>query len=1005
VAIAGAPGSPNVFYMAAVNGGVWRSSDYGQVWTPIFDSQPTGSVGAIAVAPSNPSTIYVGSGEGLQRPDLSVGDGVYKTTDGGETWRHLGLKDGQQIAALVVDPSNANRVFAAVLGHPYGPNTERGVFRSLNGGDSWERVLYRDENTGAVDLALEPGNPQTVYATLWAARVAPWEIRTGRSIEAPGGGLFKSTDGGTHWRQLTRGLLKPDDWGRVGIAIAPSRPNRIYLLAESRRDSSGIYRSDDAGENWERVNSERPVTGGGPGANGIAVAPDNPDIVYVANRSTYRSIDGGRTFTAIKGAPGGDDYQRVWVNPEHPQIIALSSDQGTTISVNRGQTWSSWYNQPTAQLYHVATDNRFPYWVYGAQQESGSVATPSRSDFGEISFRDWHPAGIEEYGYVAPDPRDGTIIYGGRITRNDHARGELQDISPEPVRLGKYRYVRTEPVVFSTRDPKTLFFATNVLFKTTNGGQTWQTISPDLARQDYAVPQNLGIFTPLDPEKGKHRGVIYAVAPSFHDVNIIWAGTDDGLIYLTRDGGKHWTNVTPPELTAWSKVSVIEASHYEANTAIAAVNRFRLDDLKPYLYRTRDGGKSWQKITAGLPEDAPLNVVREDPVRRGLLFAGTERSVYVSFDEGDHWASLQLNLPHTSMRDLQVHGDDLIVATHGRSFWILDDITPLRQLSPEESQLYFYRPQQAHRVRWNRNTDTPLPPEISAGKNPPDGAILNYYVRGPEASPVVLEIFDSGNRLVRRFASTDAPEPPVKDLSVPTYWIRPNPMLSGGPGMHRFVWDLHYPSPPSIEPDYPISAIFRDTPRVPRGPTALPGTYRVKLTVGNQTRTQELSIKLDPRVKTTPAQLARQFRLASNIVQAMTADFTALEEVRTSHEQAQAALSRAGSGNSAVALAALEAKLDALVGEKEDFYTPPTGGERQHNLSRLSQDLQRLLEIVDAADLPPTRAMEATFGQLRTALDSLLQKWNEVRRRDLQLVNEELRRAGLTPIGASSAPK
>ena len=1005
VAITGAPGSPNVFYMGAVNGGVWRSSDYGQVWTPIFDSQPTGSVGAIAVAPSNPSIIYVGSGEGLQRPDLSVGDGVYRTTDGGETWRHLGLREGQQIAALLVDPSNANRVFAAVLGHPYGPNTERGVFRSLNGGESWERVLYRDENTGAVDLAFEPGNPQIVYAALWAARVAPWEIRTGQSIEAPGGGLFKSTDGGNHWRQLTRGLLKPEDWGRVGIAIARSRPKRIYLLAESRKGSNGIYRSDDGGENWEQVNSERPVTGDGPGANGIAVAPDNPDIVYVANRSTYRSIDGGRTFTAIKGAPGGDDYQRVWVNPEHPQIIALSSDQGATISVNGGQSWSSWYNQPTAQLYHVATDNRFPYWVYGAQQESGSVATVSRSDFGEISFRDWHPAGIEEYGYAAPDPRDATIIYGGKITRNDHSRGEVQDISPEPVRLGKYRYVRTVPVVFSPRDPKTLFFATNVLFKTTNGGQTWQTISPDLTRKEYAVPENLGIFTPLDPEKGKHRGVIYAVAPSFQDVNIIWAGTDDGLIHLTRDGGKHWTNITPPELTAWSKVSVIEASHYDPNTAFAAVNRFRLDDLKPYLYRTRDGGKTWRKITAGLPDDAPLNAVREDPLRRGLLFAGSERSVYVSFDDGDHWASLQLNLPHTSMRDLEVHGDDLIVATHGRSFWILDDITPLRQLSPEEAPLYFYRPQQAYRVRWNRNTDTPLPPEISAGKNPPDGAILNYYVRGAEVSPVVLEIFDPDNHLVRRFSSTDPPEPPVKDLSVPTYWIRPAPILSGKPGMHRFVWDLHYPSPPSIEPDYPISAIFRDTPRFPRGPTALPGTYRVKLTVGNQSRTQELSIKLDPRVKATPAQLARQFRLASEIAQAMTTDFSALEEARTFHEQAKAALARAGPGNSADALAALETKLDALMGEKEDFHTPPTGGEREHNFSRLSQDLQRLLEIVDGADLPPTPAMEASFGRLRTALDFLIEKWNQVRHRDLQLANEELRRSGLTPIGASSAPK
>jgi photosystem II stability/assembly factor-like uncharacterized protein len=1002
VAIAGVARQPNLFYMAAVNGGVWRSSDYGQGWTPIFDGQPTGSVGAIAVAASNPSVIYIGSGEGLQRPDLSVGDGIYKTTDGGQSWRHLGLRDGQQIAAILIDPRDANRVFAAVLGHPYGPNSERGVFRSLDGGETWERILYRDENTGAVDLAFEPGNPQTVFAALWAARVAPWEVRSGQSIEAPGGGLFKSTDGGNNWRQLSRGLLKAEEWGRVGLAIAPSRPNRIYLLAESRKEFNGLYRSDDGGESWERVNAERPVTGRGPGANGIAVAPDNPDVVYVANRSTYRSVDGGRSFTAIKGAPGGDDYQRIWINPEHPEIIALSSDQGATISVNGGRSWSSWYNQPTAQLYHVITDNRFPYWVYGSQQESGSVAIPSRSDFGEISFRDWRPAGIEEYGYVAPDPLDWRILYGGRITRGDQSLSESQDISPEPVRLGKYRYVRSEPVVFSPRDPHTLYFATNVLFKTTDGGQTWKTISPDLARQDYAVPENLGIFRDLDPEKGKHRGVIYALAPSFQDIKIIWAGTDDGLIHLTRDGGKHWSNITPADLTPWSKVSVIEASHFDANMAFAAINRFRLDDLKPYLYRTRDAGKTWQKITAGLPDSAPINVVREDPVRKGLLFVGTERSLYVSFDEGDSWSSLQLNLPHTSMRDLTIHGDDLIVGTHGRSFWILDDITPLRQLSAEESPLYFYRPQPAYRVRWNRNTDTPLPPEESAGKNPPDGAILNYYLRSTTTSAVTLEIFNAQNKPVRHFSSTDRPEPLIKEMNVPTYWVRPTPLLSGKAGMHRFVWDLHYPPPASIEPDYPISAIYRDTPRFPRGPSALPGKYTVKLIIGEDTRTQPLTVILDPRLKSTPKELARKFQLETNIARAMDQDFAALSEVKSLHEAVKKALLRAGSEKISDAIAPLEGDIAALEGETEDFFSPPTTGKRKQDFSRLSQNLQHLLQLVDGSDLAPTRAMEASFRELRRALELLLVRWQQLRGRDLQLLNQALRKNGFPAIEGSS---
>jgi len=1004
VAISGVPRRPSVFYMAAVNGGVWKTDDFGETWKPIFDDQPTGSVGALAIAPSAPDVIYVGSGEGLQRPDLSVGDGIYKSTDGGQTWQHLGWRDGQQIASILVDPRDASRVFAAVLGHPYGPNEERGVFRSTDGGKNWQKVLYKDENTGAADLAFDPSNSQTIYAILWAARVAPWEVRSGGSINGPGSGLFKSTDGGATWRQLTRGLPTfADGLGRIGIAVAPSKPSRLYASIEAGK-LSGVFRSDDAGESWTRVNEDRRIGGRGPGAMAVAVAPDNLEVVYVANTSTYRSTDGGRTFTAIKGAPGGDDYQRIWISAENPQIIALSSDQGAIISVNGGQTWSSWYNQPTAQFYHVTTDNRFPYWVYGAQQESGSVGTASRSDFGEISLREWHPVGVEEYGYIAPDPLDWNLLYGGRITRTNQATGEVADVSPEVVRRGEYRYDRTLPIVFSPLDAHILYFAANVVFKTTNGGRSWETISKDLTREEYDVPANLGAFTALDPEKGKHRGVIYALAPSFKDADLIWAGTDDGLIHLTRDGGKTWTNVTPPELTPWSKVSVIEASHSDSAVAYAAINRFRLDDLKPHIYRTRDGGKAWQEIVNGLPDNAPVNVVREDPIRKGLLFAGTERSVFVSFDDGDHWQRLQLNLPHTSMRDLAIHGDDLIVGTHGRSFWILDDITPLRQLTAEvaRANVHLFQPATAYRFRWNRNTDTPLPPEVPAGKNPPDGAIIDYYLQTPTTAGVMLEILDSSGALVRRYTSADQPEPMdkiAKENPIPMYWVRPPQILSAAPGMHRFVWDLHYPPPDSLGHEYPISAIYRDTPRYPGGARALPGRYTVKLTVAGESHTEPLVVKMDPRIGAAPEDLAKQFALESSSVKGMNESFAALKQVQALRAQLKDLKAKAGTGGVAEAISALEKKAAALEGEPaEAFLGLPPSAKVTENLSLLNQHFAGLLRVADSADAAPTAQAEALHSELEKALSASLASWNELNTRDIPALNEQLKKTGLTPI-------
>jgi photosystem II stability/assembly factor-like uncharacterized protein len=1010
VAITGVPHEPNVFYMAAVNGGVWKTTDFGNTWNPIFDDQPTGSVGALAIVPSDSNVIYAGSGEGLQRPDLATGDGIYKSIDAGKTWTHLGLRDAQQITAILVDPKDANRVFVAAQGHPYGPNGERGVFRSNDGGRTFQKVLYKDENTGAADLAFDPSNPQTIYAVMWAARVAPWEIRSGESFIAAGSGIFKSTDGGSNWRPLTKGLPGPDDGvGRIGIAVSNSDSNRVYASVEAKKNA-GVYVSNDAGETWKQVNSDRRIGGRGPGAMGIAVAPDNPDIIYVANTTTWKSTDGGKTFVGFKGAPGGDDYQRIWISTEHPQIIALSSDQGAVISVNGGETWSSWYNQPTAQFYHVTTDNRFPYWVYGAQQESGSAATMSRSDFGEITFRDWRLPGVFEYGYIAIDPLDSNVLYGAWLTRTKQDISEYAQVTPEAIRRGEYRYARTLPVVFSPLDRHALYFAANVLFKTTDAGNSWQVISPDLTRESYEIPANLGVFTASDPEKGKHRGVIYAVAPSFKESNTIWAGTDDGLIHITRDGGKSWQNVTPPQLKPWSKVSIIEASHFEAGTAYAAINAFRLDDLRAHIYRTRDFGKSWTEITRGIPDGGASNVVREDPIRKGLLYAGTEGSVYVSFNDGDDWQPLQLNLPHTSMRDLAIHGDDLVVATHGRSFWILDDLTPLRQLNAEvaKANVYLFSPEEAIRFRWNRNPDTPLPPEVPAGKNPPDGAIINYYLAAASSKAVMLEILDEQQHLVRRYSSTDKPEPIEKTAAehpIPMYWVRPTQILPGGTGMHRFVWDLHYGPPDSLGHEFPISAIVHDTPKYPLGAWALPGNYTVKLTVDGKSYAQPLVLKMDPRITASLADLRKQFEMQSGSVEGMNESFEAHSQVRSVRTQLQERSTKAGKGAVTDAIAALDKQAGELEGATQgNFFGLPLGGKQPENFSTLNQHFGGILGVADSADAAPTTQATTVYKELEDALKNLVSRWTKIRQQDIPALNRELQKAGLPPVDPNKAP-
>lgn len=990
-AVAGVPENPGVYYFGADGGGVWKTTDGGTVWKPIFDKEPVASIGALALAPSNSSIIYVGTGVNSLYSDITYGNGVYKSTNGGETWQHLGLADTRHIARILVDPRNPDIVLVAAMGHSFGPNEERGVFRSIDGGRTWKRVLFKDNVTGAVDLCFEPGNPRVVFATLWHGIRKPGQKGT---LFGPGSGLYKSTDEGITWTQITGHGLPGGDWGRSGVAVAPgTRGQRVYLILEAKEKEGGLYRSDDGGATWKKATADRRIEGYWYMGE-IFVDPKNPDAVYVPEQNLYRSTDGGHTFTAIKGAPGGDDYHTMWIDPTNSQRIILGVDQGATISMNGGESWSTWYNQPTGQFYRVATDHRFPYWVYGPQQDSGTAAIASRGNNGQITERDWFPVGPGESGDTIPDPLDPDIVYNagpfGSVVRLSKTTGQVRDISPAPVSFGsKYRFNWTIPLVFSPQDPHLFYLGTQFLLKTTDAGTSWEAVSPNLTR------------TPVNEKDPKQAlGTILTIAPSQVREGLIWAGTDDGNIQVTKDAGKTWQNVTPPSVSEWSRVSILEASHFDAGSAYAAVDRNNLDDLCPHIFRTRDFGQTWQEAVSGIRDIDFVRVVREDPGRKGLLFAGTERGVYVSFDDGDHWQSLRLNMPVVAIHDLAVEQDDLIAATYGRSFWILDDVTPLRQADARtaSSGAHLFAPRTAIRVRRDENQDTPLPPEIPAGKNPPDGAILNYFLPAKSSADIQLQIYDANENLVRSFSSATTAKEPEEVPFVAEYWIAHPQPLSKEAGMHRFVWNLRYPDPPAIHTqspyNYPIAAIVGSTPLPPEGPLVLPGKYEVRLKVGEQILEQPLEVKMDPRVRAVRNELQSSLDLQLKISALLGRNYAGFQQVKELRGQLSELKKRPKDDPVALAASALDAKVAALAGEPTLILETP----KTASFMAVNDSLTALMALVDGADFAPSEESFAAYRRLCKGLDEALGSWQELKNKDVAALNALLAKDNLTAL-------
>jgi len=990
IAVTGVPGEPDTFYFGAVAGGVWKSTDAGNTWTPIFDRQPVSSVGALAVAPSDPHILYVGTGEACIRGNISHGDGVYKSTDAGKTWTHIGLRDTRTIGKIIVHPRNPNIAFVAALGHVYGPNTERGIFRTGDGGQTWEKVLYRDEKTGGIDVAFAGPNANVLYAALWEASRTPWSMTSG----GPGSGLYRSTDGGTTWKKLEGSGLPRGILGRIGVSVSGADAHRVYALIEA--EDGGLFRSDDGGDTWRRINDDRRFRQRAWYYTHVIADPQHADTVYVLNTGLYRSTDGGRTFTGIP-APHGD-HHGLWIDPANPQRMINANDGGANVTVNGGRTWTRQDNQPTAQFYHVAVDNRWPYYVYGAQQDNSTVAIASRSE-GPLDRAWWYPVGGCESGYVVPHVRDASVVYagcyGGQITRFDRRTGQAQQISawPEnPMGAGaaelKHRFQWTAPIVVSVHDPKVLYHAAEVLFKSTNEGMSWIAVSPDLTRNDKSKQQSSGGPITKDNTSVEYYNTIFTVAESPLAKDQLWVGTDDGRVHITRDGGKNWTEITPRELPEWSLVSLIDASPHDAGTAYMAVDRHELDDYRPYVYKTGDYGKTWTKITNGIPENTFVRAVREDPKRRGLLFAGTETGVFYSLDDGATWRSLQLNLPTTPIHDLVVKDDDLVVATHGRSFWILDDISPLRQMREQTlaADFHLYTPAVAYRTRAGGGG-----PSAFAGQNRPSGAILYYWLKSPPREETTLEILDAQGRVVRRFSSRAPEAEQAAEFPLAPQQAQ---RLPGSAGLQRFVWNLRYEG----SSDVPGAPHWGGNPAV--GPLVVPGNYQVRLKVGTQAQSAALEVRLDPRVSTSQADLQKQLDLLLEIRDAVTQTHDTVNQIRDLRQQFAALRPRLGPGEQKELLAAAEAieKKMAPVEEALIQVKARSGQDLLNWPIMLNDKLLALASVVGSADTAPTQQSYEVFRDLKARLAPHLAAWKQIAETDLAAWNEQARKQGVSVV-------
>jgi photosystem II stability/assembly factor-like uncharacterized protein len=1023
VAVSGIPGDGTTFYFGAVDGGIWKTTNAGTTWKPIFDGQPVASIGALAVSPSNPKVIYAGTGESDIRSDLASGNGVYKSSDGGETWKHLGLDATRQIAKIVIDPTNPDIVFVGALGHAYGPNPDRGVYKSTDGGATWKQVLFKGPELGVADLAIAANNPKVLFASLWNAHRPPWS--TYAPIVGEGSGLFRSEDGGETWQPCTGHGLPEGKWGRSGVAVS-SDGTKVYALIEAAK--SGLYVSNDGGKEWSLASADARLTSRAWYFSRITVDPSDANTIYMPNIALMGSTDGGKTITVVRGAPGGDDYHELWVDPKNPSRLLLGVDQGTSISLDKGLTWSTWYNQPTAQIYHVTTDSRFPYTVYGAQQDSGGAAVLSRTDHGQITPRDWFPASGSESGQFAIDPKDNDLLYVsggyGTVQRWDRRTSLSQDITPWPVPVfgtdinqRRYRDPWTPPLVFSQADKTSLYLGTQYVLKTVDGGLHWKQISPDLTG-GKAIVKSSAIAAAGNPSAGNSvghaaaptpetaitlgYGTLATVAPSYIDKDVIWAGSDTGVISVTRnggqDGGATWSNVTPPAMTQWSRVSLIDPSHFDPAIAYASVERHRADDQTPYIYRTKNYGHDWEAITTGLATPAFVNAIREDPKQPGLLYAGTEFGMYVSFNDGDNWQPLQLNLPVTSVRDMVIHGDDLVVATHGRGFYILDDITPLRRIAAGRMVAapflhglpYLFEPQLTTRIDNDAFPGTPLPPEEPTAENPPAGAILDYFLPS-EAKSLDLNIYTSDHKLVRHFSSAIPAKPDHMDLPIADRWFPIPQRLETTPGHHRFVWNLAWGTSGVAESDEPDDG----EGGVPRGPRVAPGTYYVELVWnGNPLYTQPLTVVMDPRVSASAAELQENFATTYKIFSDSLVARRALAEIESVAGQLKksAPASPALTTQSKAVLAAIEAITSGSA----------TAPGLTVGLDQANTELTSALNVAESSDRAiPAQALEV-YAEASAASAARVKEWTTLKQGPLAKYNQQLKSAKLPPIAISA---